>query len=62
MLGLIIGLAIAALVSGVLGFTTVAVGFAAIAKVLFYLFLIGLVISIVLHFVRGDKDVIIHKK
>ncbi|MGE0010367.1 MAG: DUF1328 domain-containing protein [Candidatus Babeliales bacterium] len=56
MLGLIIAFAILSLVAGVLGFTTVAVGFAAIAKVFFYLFLIGLAISIVMYFVRGKDN------
>ncbi len=37
MLGLIIAFALLSVVSGVLGFTGIAVGFAAIAKVFFYL-------------------------
>ena len=41
-----------AIVSGVLGFSGIAAASAGIAQVLFFIFLIGFVISISLHFAR----------
>ncbi|MBZ9652398.1 DUF1328 family protein [Psychroflexus montanilacus] len=47
MLTYIIIALIGALIFGILGFTTIARGFAAIAKIIFYIFLILLAISII---------------
>jgi uncharacterized membrane protein YtjA (UPF0391 family) len=47
MIGWIIGAALLALLFALLGFTTIARGFAAIAKVLFYIFLIILIIVLI---------------
>lgn len=41
-----------AVISGVLGFGGVAASSAGIAQVLFYVFILGFVLSIVLHFAR----------
>lgn len=41
-----------AVISGVLGFGGVAAASAGIAQVLFYVFILGFVLSIVLHFAR----------
>jgi uncharacterized membrane protein YtjA (UPF0391 family) len=47
MIGWIIGAAVLAVVFALLGFTTIARGFAAIARVLFYIFLVVLVIVLI---------------
>ncbi len=52
MIGWIIAALIAALVFGLLGFTGIARGFAAIAKVLFYIFLIVLAIVLIMNVVN----------
>ncbi len=54
MLGLVITFALLAVVAGVLGFTTIAVGFAAIAKILFYVFVILFIASLVMHLLRDN--------
>lgn len=51
MIGWIIAALIAAFVFGLLGFTGIARGFAAIAKVLFYIFVVILVIVLIINFV-----------
>ena len=49
---------IVALIAGVFGFGGVAAASAGIAQILFYLFLIGFVFSLVLHFARAaDKQI-----
>ena len=44
---------IVALIAGVFGFGGVAAASAGIAQILFYIFLVGFVVSIVLHFARS---------
>jgi uncharacterized membrane protein YtjA (UPF0391 family) len=44
---------VVALIAGVLGFTTVAGASIAIAKILFFVFLVLFVVSLVVHAVRG---------
>lgn len=44
---------IVALISGVFGFGGIAAASAGIAKILFYVFLVGFIISLVLHFARA---------
>ena len=44
---------ILAIVAGVLGFTGIAVAFAAIAKILFYIFALIFVAVLIIHLVRG---------
>lgn len=51
MIGWIIAALIAALVFGLLGFTGIAKGFASIAKILFYIFLVVFVIVLIMNFV-----------
>lgn len=50
MIGWIIAALIAAVVFALLGFTGLAKGFAAIAKILFYIFLVILVIVLIVNF------------
>ena len=52
MLSWAIGFFIVAIVAAVFGFTGIALGAAAIAKVLFFLFVIAFVVSLVMHY-RG---------
>ncbi len=47
---------IIALISGVFGFGGIAAASGGIAQFLFYLFLIGFVISLILHFARKVDD------
>lgn len=48
---------IIALIAGIFGFGGIAAASSGVAQVLFFLFLIGAVISIILHFARsGDKS------
>jgi uncharacterized membrane protein YtjA (UPF0391 family) len=44
---------VVALIAGLLGFTTVAGASIAIAKILFYVFVVLFVVSLVMHLVRG---------
>ena len=44
---------VVALIAGVLGFTTVAGAAMGIAKILFFVFLVLFVVSLVMHLVRG---------
>ncbi len=53
MLGWALTFLVVALVAGVLGFTTIAGAAIAIAKLVFYVFLILFVVSLVLNFTRG---------
>ncbi|ACG76722.1 conserved hypothetical protein [Phenylobacterium zucineum HLK1] len=53
MLGWALTFLVVALIAGVLGFTTVAGAAVEIAKILFVVFLVLFLVSIVMHFVRG---------
>ena len=53
MLGWALTFLVVALIAGVLGFTTVAGAAMGIAKILFWVFLILFVVSLVVHLVRG---------
>jgi uncharacterized membrane protein YtjA (UPF0391 family) len=53
MLGWALTFLVVALIAGVLGFTTVAGAAMGIAKILFFVFLVLFVVSLVMHFVRG---------
>lgn len=53
MLGWALTFLVVALIAGVLGFTTVAGAAMGIAKILFFVFLILFVVSLVMHLVRG---------
>lgn len=55
MLGWTFMFLIVALIAGALGFTTVAGASFGIAKVLFFVFLVLMVISVVMHIVRGKS-------
>ncbi|MFN3583999.1 DUF1328 domain-containing protein [Phenylobacterium sp.] len=53
MLGWALTFLVVALIAGVLGFTTVAGAAISIAKILFFVFLVLFLVSIVMHVVRG---------
>jgi uncharacterized membrane protein YtjA (UPF0391 family) len=53
MLGWALTFLVVALIAGVLGFTTVAGASIAIAKILFFVFLVLFIVSLVMHLVRG---------
>jgi len=53
MLGWALTFLVVALIAGVLGFTTIAGTAIGVAKILFYVFLVLFLVSIVMHFVRG---------
>jgi len=53
MLGWALTFLVVALIAGVLGFTSVAGTAMGIAKILFFVFLVLFVVSLVLHLVRG---------
>ena len=53
MLGCALTFLVVALIAGVLGFTTVAGTAMGIAKILFFVFLVLFVVSLVMHLVRG---------
>ncbi|HEX7887616.1 MAG TPA: DUF1328 domain-containing protein [Phenylobacterium sp.] len=53
MLGWALTFLVVALIAGVLGFTTVAGAAMGIAKILFFVFLILFVVSLVMHLARG---------
>lgn len=53
MLGWALTFLVVALLAGLLGFTTIAGAAMGIAKILFYVFLVLFLVSIVMHFVRG---------
>jgi uncharacterized membrane protein YtjA (UPF0391 family) len=53
MLGWALTFLVVALIAGVLGFTTIAGAAISIAKLVFYVFLLLFVVSLVLNFIRG---------
>ena len=53
MLGWALTFLVVALIAGVLGFTTVAGAAMGIAKILFWVFLVLFVVSLIMHLVRG---------
>ena len=53
MLGWALTFLVVALIAGVLGFTTVAGAAMGIAKILFFVFLVLFLVSLVMHLVRG---------
>ena len=53
MLGWALTFLVIALIAAVLGFTSIAGAAIGIAKILFYVFLVLFVVSIIMHFVRG---------
>jgi uncharacterized membrane protein YtjA (UPF0391 family) len=53
MLGWALTFLVVALIAGVLGFTTIAGTSIAIAKILFFVFLVLFIVSLVANFVRG---------
>jgi len=53
MLGWALTFLVVALIAGVLGFTSVAGAAMGIAKILFFVFLVLFVVSLILHLVRG---------
>jgi uncharacterized membrane protein YtjA (UPF0391 family) len=53
MLGWALTFLVVALIAGVLGFTTVAGTAIGVAKILFYIFLVLFVVSLIMNFVRG---------
>ncbi|MEO8114952.1 MAG: DUF1328 domain-containing protein [Phenylobacterium sp.] len=53
MLGWALTFLVVALIAAVLGFTTIAGTAMAVAKILFYVFLVLFLVSIVMHFLRG---------
>ena len=53
MLGWALTFLVVALIAGVLGFTTIAGAAIGIAKLVFYVFLILFVVSLIMNFVRG---------
>ena len=53
MLGWALTFLVVALIAGVLGFTTVAGAAMGIAKILFFVFLVLFVVSLVVHLARG---------
>jgi uncharacterized membrane protein YtjA (UPF0391 family) len=53
MLGWALTFLVVALIAGLLGFTTIAGAAMGVAKILFYIFLVLFLVSLVMHFVRG---------
>lgn len=53
MLGWALTFLVVALIAGVLGFTTIAGTAIGVAKILFYVFLVLFLVSLVMNFVRG---------
>lgn len=53
MLGWALTFLVVALIAGVLGFTSIAGAAMGIAKILFFVFLVLFVVSLVMHMVRG---------
>ncbi len=53
MLGWALTFLVVALIAGVLGFTSIAGTAMAVAKILFFVFLVLFVVSLVMHLVRG---------
>lgn len=57
MLGWALTFLVVALIAGVLGFTTIAGASIAVAKILFMVFLVLFVVSLLMHMVRGRSSV-----
>jgi uncharacterized membrane protein YtjA (UPF0391 family) len=57
MLGWALTFLVVALIAGVLGFTTIAGASIAVAKILFMVFLVLFVISLIMHMVRGRTPI-----
>lgn len=57
MLGWALTFLVVALIAGVLGFTTIAGASIAVAKILFMIFLVLFVVSLIMHMVRGRTPV-----
>lgn len=57
MLGWALTFLVVALIAGVLGFTTIAGAAISIAKLVFYVFLILFVVSLIMNFVRRGPNV-----
>ena len=55
MLGWALTFLVVALIAGVLGFTTIAGTAIGVAKILFYVFLVLFLVSVVMNFVRGRR-------
>ena len=53
MLGWALTFLVVALIAGVLGFTSIAGAAMGVAKILFFVFLVLFVVSVVMHMVRG---------
>lgn len=53
MLGWALTFLVVALIAGLLGFTSIAGAAMGVAKILFFVFLVLFLVSIVMHFVRG---------
>ena len=53
MLGWALTFLVVALIAGVLGFTSIAGAAVGVAKILFFVFLVLFVVSLVMHLVRG---------
>jgi uncharacterized membrane protein YtjA (UPF0391 family) len=53
MLSWALGFLVVAIIAALFGFGVIASGAAAIAKVLFFLFLIAFVVSLIMHLMRG---------
>jgi uncharacterized membrane protein YtjA (UPF0391 family) len=53
MLGWALTFLVVALIAAVLGFTTIAGAAMGVAKILFYVFLVLFLVSLVMHFIRG---------
>jgi uncharacterized membrane protein YtjA (UPF0391 family) len=53
MLSWAIAFLVIAIIAAVFGFTGIAVGAASIAKLLFFVFVIAFVVSLIMHFMRG---------
>lgn len=57
MLGWALTFLVVALIAGVLGFTTIAGASIAVAKILFMIFLVLFVVSLIMHLVRGRTPI-----
>jgi uncharacterized membrane protein YtjA (UPF0391 family) len=57
MLGWALTFLVVALIAGVLGFTTIAGASIALAKILFMIFLVLFVVSLIMHLVRGRTPI-----
>ncbi len=55
MLGWALTFLVVALLAGLLGFTTIAGAAMGVAKILFYIFVVLFLVSLVMHLVRGGR-------